>query len=171
MRGCVAGGLSGITAVGAHALAGGGQPPSATAVALLVVACTAFGAVVSTFRFDRSSILPLLSTILAGQLIGHVAVILGSPHGHHGILASVDSAMIAGHVATALVDVVLIGLAESAAVWALGLLSDLLVADDAVAEPTTPPWVASPTPTRAPHGLRLAATAVTRGPPPSRFAF
>ncbi|MFW0791128.1 hypothetical protein [Gordonia sp. CPCC 205333] len=165
VRGCVAGGLSGATSITAHGLAGGGEPPSGNSVMLLVVACAAFGAAISAVRVDRGALLPLLTTIFAGQLVGHTTLMLGTHHAHAGLVESLTPNMLAFHCATAIVDVVLIWLAESAAVWALSLLHRLVVDAGDTPLAATPMWVVASTPAQSAYGLLISCASVTRGPP------
>lgn len=163
VRGCVAGGLSGGTSIVAHGLAGGGESPSATAFTLLVLACAAFGATACTIKTDRGALAPLLAVILAGQAIGHATLMLTAHHGHLGL--GLPPGMLAFHAAAAAIDVALIRLTESAAVWALSLLRQLTVLVAGTPHADVPMWVVSPTPVHVAHGLVRASTAVTRGPP------
>ncbi|GAB20478.1 hypothetical protein GOEFS_115_01180 [Gordonia effusa NBRC 100432] len=165
VRGCVAGGLSGATSITAHGLAGGGEPPSGNSIALLVVACAAFGATVSAVKVDRGALAPLLATIFAGQAIGHTTLMLGAEHSHTGLVESLTPGMLAFHCAIAILDIALIWLAESAATWALSLLHRLIVDDVDATQTVTPMWVVSSTPTQTAYGLLIAAASVTRGPP------
>ncbi|NMO02365.1 hypothetical protein HH308_14195 [Gordonia sp. TBRC 11910] len=163
VRGCVAGGLSGGTSVVAHGL-GGGDSPSTTSLALLVVACAAFGATASSVTVARGALLPLLAVIVTGQTVGHATLLVTAHHGHVGL--GVTPTMLAFHALTAAIDVVLIRLAESAAVWAMSLLHRLVIVLGDSPQADAPMWVAVSPTIRAPHGLVLSATAVTRGPPP-----
>lgn len=163
VRGCVVGGLSGGTSIVAHGFGGSGEAPSGTAIALLVVACAAFGAAASTVKTDRHTLGPLLATIVVGQAIGHVTLIVAAHHGHLGL--GLTPAMLAFHAAVAVVDVALIRFAETAASWAMSLLRKLIVVASGSLHADSPMWVASRHPVRDPHGLVLASAAVTRGPP------
>lgn len=56
--------------------------PDANSVALLLVACAAVGALTAELRADRHATAVLIGTLAAGQLIGHLTLVLSSPHAH-----------------------------------------------------------------------------------------
>ncbi|MGX1807500.1 hypothetical protein ACWIGI_17415 [Nocardia sp. NPDC055321] len=118
LRGGSAGSISGALAVAAHGWISGAAPLESGALSLLVAASAAVGALVAGIGVLRTTRLGLVVALLGGQLLGHFAMLWGSPgsgghHSHHQ--ASVWSpAMLAAHLSAACVAAVVILGAEAA---------------------------------------------------------
>lgn len=103
LRGGLVGGCSALLAAVAHGSAGG--VPHGSAVAMLMVACAAVGAVTAACR---SVSWPSLAVGLgAGQAAGHLTLATAH-HGGHGLVPSAP--MLAAHAAAAVGLALLIGL-------------------------------------------------------------
>ncbi|MGC0365806.1 hypothetical protein ABH922_003790 [Rhodococcus sp. 27YEA15] len=108
LRGAVVGGTSGAVSIAAHAL-GGGSAPSESAMALLVLACVAVGAVVASFDTRRAPVLSSALMLAAGQTVGHATLTVASDH-HHGSLRTLP--MLTAHVLAIGVCALLVRAAE-----------------------------------------------------------
>ncbi|WP_063125662.1 hypothetical protein [Nocardia fusca] len=151
LRGCVVGTTTGILAVAAHGIAGGGYPTSAGAALLLLTALVtgaAAGSVIGgSGRLPAGPGRGTLIALAAGQFAGHWA--LTGLTGHHGTPAEPapealpGAAMIAFHLLAVVVCALAITAAERLYRCASSVLRALL-------EP--------PHPTPGPPRVRIAAT-------------
>lgn len=147
------GGTSGAVSVAAHALGGGALPAQGPAV-LLVAAAIAAGVLAAATR------LPVVATLVAGQLLGHATLTLDAGHTHLP-----GAAMLAAHAAAVAVAAVLIRGAEHGCRVALGALRRLTPRPFVAAEipaPVVRPVSYRP---RTRRVLLPAAGLATRGPP------
>lgn len=96
LRGAAVGSLSGAVGIAAHGLAGGGLPPSESALVLLLAVCAVVGATVSTLPIRDRDTLVLIAALTAGQVPGHLTLTFVDEHAH-GLELSVP--MLAAHVA------------------------------------------------------------------------
>ncbi|MFD7841467.1 hypothetical protein ACFV4K_00825 [Nocardia sp. NPDC059764] len=117
LRGGAAGSVSGALAMAAHGWISGAAPLESGPLTLLVAASAAVGAAVASVHALRSTVAGLVVALIGGQLLGHFAMMWGSPgrmhHTHHN--ASMWSpAMLAAHVTAACVAAVVILGAEAA---------------------------------------------------------
>ncbi|WP_407441292.1 hypothetical protein [Rhodococcus sp. (in: high G+C Gram-positive bacteria)] len=153
MRGGFVGGTCGVVATVAHAVAEGAYPGTTALTVLLSVAVIA-GAVAAGTRL---AVVPLL---LAGQVLGHIALSLGSGHFHLP-----GPGMLAAHLAAVLVASALIRGAERGSALALNAVRRIAAIHGLSSS--------LPVPAALPVGYRPAmrrmqvfATGVsTRGPP------
>ncbi|MGW6336011.1 hypothetical protein [Nocardia rhamnosiphila] len=151
LRGCVVGATTGILAIAAHGVAGGGYPTSAGAALLLLTALVtgaAAGSVIGgSGRWRAGPGRSTLVALAAGQFAGHWA--LTGLTGHHGSPVETASealpgaAMIAFHLLAVVVCALAITAAERLYRCASSVLRTLL-------EP--------PRPTPGPARVRIAAT-------------
>lgn len=147
------GGTSGVVATVAHALAAGRYPGTTALTVLLCVAVIAGVLAAST----RVAIVPLL---LVGQVLGHVALSLGSGHLHIP-----DAGMLVAHLAAVFAAAVLIRGAERGSAVALNAVRRATSVPGPVPSPPTPAALpVDPGPERRrtqvfPEGVS------TRGPP------
>ncbi|WP_433491401.1 hypothetical protein [Nocardia grenadensis] len=151
LRGCVVGATTGILAVAAHGIAGGGYPTSAGAALLLLTALmtgAAAGSVIGVSGRSRAG--PGRNTLIAlaaGQFAGHWA--LTGRTGHHGTSVETAPATVSGvgMAAFHLFAVALCALAITAAERLYRCASSVL---RALLEP--------PCPTPGPPRVRITAT-------------
>ncbi|MEV0671498.1 hypothetical protein [Mycobacterium sp. NPDC050441] len=111
LRGGLVGVCSALTATVAHTAAGGMAPTGSPLIVLLLL-CTALGAAVGGLnpqtRPAKAGL--LIASLVAGQLLGHVALAMSGGH-HHA--ASLSTAPMVGlHAAAAVGLGLVIGLAE-----------------------------------------------------------
>ncbi|WP_280405028.1 hypothetical protein, partial [Nocardia brasiliensis] len=100
VRGASAGATSGTISVAAHGWASGGMPPSGTTLTLLVGTAALIGALVAGLAPLRDTATGLVAALVAGQLLGHLTMGLGSGHLHHGD-AQLTPAMLTAHILAA----------------------------------------------------------------------
>ncbi|MFZ2172718.1 MAG: hypothetical protein WAW17_01525 [Rhodococcus sp. (in: high G+C Gram-positive bacteria)] len=157
-RGGAVGALSAGLTVAAHGVGGGGFPEAA-ALTLLVVTCAGVGAITASLPARWSGPLALLGALAAGQLAGHVALIL-TTHVHSTFPAI---SMSAAHAAATALCALLVATAErlygsTLHVWR--------VVSRAVPTPITlVPSLPVPTRHHAPLDALLRASISRRGPP------
>ncbi|MBF6163411.1 hypothetical protein IU486_01310 [Streptomyces gardneri] len=113
VRGGSAGAISGAISVAAHGWASGGMLPDTTALALLGAASAVIGALVAGAAPLRDTSAGLVAALVAGQLLGHFTMGIGSGHLHHGD-AQLTPAMITAHVFAACAAAIVIRGAEAA---------------------------------------------------------
>lgn len=164
MRGASAGANSGTISVAAHGWASGGLPPSGTTLTLLVGTAALIGALVAGFAPLRDTATGLVAALVAGQLLGHLTMGLGSGHLHHGD-AQLSPAMLCAHGLAACAAAAVIRGAEAAYRAGTAVLRRVLPLPRAL------PFLPDPVPLRTSHRDRVilrifAAHALrTRGPP------
>jgi len=163
LRGALVGATSGAVGIAAHAISGGGLPPTESSVVLLLMVCAAFGAAVASWNVVRLPIVALTVTLAAGQLIGHATLALAAEHSH-GL--QLTGAMAGGHAAAIAVSAALILGAERA--YAVGV-STLLQALPILVAPTCADTYAVPSlpayRAKVARWLLVSAGTGTRGPP------
>ncbi|MBB5912058.1 hypothetical protein BJY24_000925 [Nocardia transvalensis] len=164
VRGASAGAVSGALSIAAHGWASGGMSLDTTTAALLVVACTAVGALVAGVGPLRHTLAGLAGALVGGQLLGHAVLSFGMAGMHHG--ESVWSpAMLLAHIVAAVCAALVIRAAEAAYRVVTGILARALPAL------LRSPAVAGPPLLRTTHRSRVilrvfaADTFRTRGPP------
>ncbi|EME23345.1 hypothetical protein G419_02595 [Rhodococcus triatomae BKS 15-14] len=162
MRGGFVGSLSGALTVAAHGI-GGGMAPSQSSVVLLVLACSAVGALVSATRARRHDLLFLVGALAAGQALGHATLSVGAG-AHHGL--QLGPAMLAAHAVAAVVTAVLVRAGGRGCQLAVASLRSILPTPFApVPAPALP---ARPVPAarrQLRRWLLVGARLGTRGPP------
>ncbi|MGQ4614420.1 hypothetical protein [Nocardia sp. R7R-8] len=164
VRGGSAGAISGAISVAAHGWASGGMLPDTTALALLAAASAVIGALVAGLAPLRETSSGLVAALVAGQLLGHLAMGITSGHLQHAD-AQLTPAMLAAHLCAAVVAAVVIRGAEAAYRIGTAVLHRVLPLRH------TPPVVAKHVPLRTAHRDRVvlrvfAAEALrTRAPP------
>ncbi|MEV0945572.1 hypothetical protein [Rhodococcus sp. NPDC049939] len=163
VRGAAVGSFSGAVSIAAHGMAGGGTPPSESAVVLLLAVCAAVGTAVASVQARERDWLFLAAALATGQLIGHATLGLTSAHAH-GL--GLSSPMMAAHAAAIAISAALVRGAERACLRALASMTRILLTVLAPLRVDTGTW--SPIPVfRAKLSLWLlvSAAAGTRGPP------
>ncbi|MFC9894139.1 hypothetical protein ACFVMC_10640 [Nocardia sp. NPDC127579] len=164
VRGAAAGSISGAIALAAHGWASGAMPPEGSTLMLLAAAAAVIGALVAGLAPLRDSAGGLIGALVAGQLLGHVTMGLGSGHVQHGD-AQLTPAMLAAHIVAAVVAAFVIRGAEAA--YRIGTAALARVVPARYRAPAIP----APAPLRTRHRdhviLRVLAaeTLRTRGPP------
>ncbi|MEV6770237.1 hypothetical protein AB0N05_16605 [Nocardia sp. NPDC051030] len=117
LRGGAAGLLSGALAVAAHGWISGAAPLESGPLTLLVLASAAVGALVTGVGALRTTWLGLVLALVCGQMLGHFAMMWGSPgssHHHHHHASMWSPAMLAAHITAAVAAAVVILGAEAA---------------------------------------------------------
>ena len=161
VRGAAVGSLSGAISIAAHGMAGGGMPPSQSAVVL--AACAGVGAAVTAIgERDRNSMV-LLAALTAGQVIGHTTLTVAGGH-PHGL--GLSASMIVAHLAAIAVSAAAVRGAEHACLRVLAALTRVVLVIFTPAPVENAVWSATPI-YRAKLSLWLlvSAAAGTRGPP------
>ncbi|MGK8523733.1 hypothetical protein ACRS6B_20315 [Nocardia asteroides] len=164
VRGGSAGAISGAVSVAAHGWVSGGVLPGTTALALLAAASAVIGALVAGAAPLRDTSIGLVAALVAGQLLGHFTMGIGSGHLHHGD-AQLTPTMVTAHVVAACAAAVVIRGAEAAYRVGTAVLYRVLPLRH------IPPVVAVRAPLRTTHRDRVvlrvfAAEALrTRAPP------
>lgn len=163
LRGGAVGIVTAAVAVAAHGMAGGGYPNS-SALALLITVSIGVGAMTA---LPRRSTVVLLPSLMAGQVVAHIALSLSGEMHHHSMLPG--AAMIGFHAAAAVVA----GTAITAAERLYGPITSIVRAVLALLTPL-PDGSASGrvhgSVTMAPvHGTYLDSVISRRGPPVSRI--
>lgn len=161
VRGVAVGAVSTTLAVAAHAT-GGGMPPDAPSLLVLLGLGTVLGAASGTVAWLRSARLGLLGLLGAGQLAAHLLLEVSAMHAH----VPPSPTMVLAHAGAVVVAAVLVGLAERvgpACAAALAralpvLLAPLVVRPRAASLPAP---VASP----AIRQLLVTTSLARRGPP------
>ncbi|MFE3697677.1 hypothetical protein ACFXO7_07360 [Nocardia tengchongensis] len=168
LRGGGAGSVSGALAMAAHGWISGASPLESGPLTLLVAASAAVGAAVAGVHALRATALGLVVALTGGQLLGHFAMMWGSPgsmhHMHHS--ASMWSpAMLAAHIVAACAAAVVILGAEAAYRIGTMVLARVLPLPIALPVLSGPPLL--PIAHRDLVVLRIFAADVfrTRGPP------
>ncbi len=152
----------------AHGFISGAAPLESGPLTLLVLASATIGALVTGVGVLRTTWLGLVTALVCGQLLGHFAMMWGSPgssHMHHHQASMWSPAMLAAHITAAVVAAVMILGAEAAYRIGTTVLSWALPALIALPVRSGPP--ALPIRHRDRVVLRVfAADALhTRGPP------
>ncbi len=168
LRGAAAGSVSGALAVAAHGWISGAAPLESGPLTLLVAASAAVGAVVASVHTLRTTALGLVVALIGGQLLGHFAMMWGSPgsmHHQHHTASMWSPAMLAAHLVAACAAAVVILGAEAAYRIGTTVLAWALPRPIALPVLTGPPLL--PIPHRDLVVLRIFAADVfrTRGPP------
>ncbi|MBB2991462.1 hypothetical protein FHR72_002947 [Mycolicibacterium iranicum] len=103
VRGALVGVSSAATTTGAHA-AGGGGLPTGTALVLTLLLCATVGALIGSLRLTgrRTAWAATAAALGVAQFAGHAALTVAGHH-HHGVDLAPGPAMIAAHVAAAIV--------------------------------------------------------------------
>ncbi|WP_084510687.1 hypothetical protein [Nocardia lijiangensis] len=164
LRGGSAGAISGTVSIAAHGWASGGMAPDSTTLALLTAASAVVGALVAGLAPLRDTAAGLITALVGGQLLGHVAMGFSSGHLHHGD-AQLTPQMLAAHIVAACVAAVVIRGAEAAYRIGTAILARVLPVRHRV------PVIPDPAPLRTTHRDRVilrilaAETLRTRGPP------
>lgn len=115
LRGASASLVSGTLSVAAHGWASGGAAPDGSAITLLVATAAITGALVADLAPLRNGRVGLVAALVAGQLLGHLGMSLGSGPGHqHHDDEHLTAGMVAGHLVAALFAAVIIHCAEFA---------------------------------------------------------
>ncbi|MFJ4652054.1 hypothetical protein ACIP5Y_12370 [Nocardia sp. NPDC088792] len=168
LRGGSAGSVSGALAVAAHGWISGTEPLHAGSLMLLVASSAAVGGSVAAVGALRTSRIGLVAALLGGQLLGHFAMMWGSPGMSHDPQHSTSMwspAMLGAHLVAACAAAVVILGAEVAYRICTTVLARVLPAPVSLPIPPGPPKLAIT------HGdrviLRVFAADVcrTRGPP------
>ncbi|MFD6674588.1 hypothetical protein ACFWDA_09470 [Rhodococcus zopfii] len=164
VRGGFVGAVSGAVSIAAHGMAGGGAPPGDGAV-LLLAACVAIGAIVSSLPAAAHRRGALLAALTAGQLVGHLTLTMAGEHTHW---LSMSAPMLAAHLAAIAVSAVLIRGAERGCHAAIAAVTRLVLAVLSSPPAEAPLWTSTPVhrATLSPW-LLAGATAGVRGPPVS----
>ncbi|WP_198163356.1 hypothetical protein [Rhodococcus sp. WMMA185] len=163
VRGAAVGSFSGAVSIAAHGIAGGGMPPSESAVVLLLAVCAAMGAAVSSVAVRDRDWLFLVASLAAGQLMGHATLGLTGDHAHG---FGLSFPMMAAHATAIAISAALVRGAERACLRALAAMSRILLTVPTPLRVDTGTWSATPV-YRAKLSLWLlvSAAAGTRGPP------
>lgn len=163
VRGAAVGSVSGAVSIAAHGVAGGGMPPSQSAVVLLLAACAGVGAAVAAVTVRDRNWLFLLAALTAGQVVGHTTLTVVDDHAH-GL--ELSPAMIAAHLAAVAVSAAVVRAVEGACLHVLGAFTRVMLVLVSVPPAQTVVWSATPV-YRATLSLWLLAGAAagTRGPP------
>src|SRR5690606_40171557 len=82
VRGAAVGSVSGAVSIAAYGVAGGGMPPSQSAVVLLLAACAGVGAAVAAVTVRDRNWVFLLAALTAGQVVGHTTLTVVDDHAH-----------------------------------------------------------------------------------------
>ncbi|MBP2455353.1 hypothetical protein [Mycolicibacterium lutetiense] len=111
LRGGLVGACSALTATVAHTAAGGTAPTSSPLIVLLLL-CAALGAAVGGLNPQARSAKTglLIAALVAGQLLGHVALAMSG--GHHHAASLFTAPMVGLHAAAAVGLGLMIGVAE-----------------------------------------------------------
>ncbi|GAB08867.1 hypothetical protein GOARA_021_01040 [Gordonia araii NBRC 100433] len=160
VRGVSVGGVAGLTAVAGHSLAMPGETPGVGTFVFLLAVCAVIGATVTALpRVNGTG--ALLAILGTSQLVGHLAMSVGTTHGLHLPSAT----MLAAHALAIAGGALLVAAADRATRRALGLLHRLLRAEFLPPLPAARPW--TPIVSDEPLIARLAAANrhVRRGPP------
>ncbi|KIA63810.1 hypothetical protein FG87_17065 [Nocardia vulneris] len=164
VRGASAGAISGTISVAAHGWASGGMPPSGTTLTLLAGTAALIGALVAGLAPLRDTATGLVAALVAGQLLGHLTMGLGSGHLHHGD-AQLTPAMLTAHILAAVVAAAVIRGAETAYRAGTAVLRRVLPPR------RVRPFLPEPAPLRTTHRDRVilrifaAESLRTRAPP------
>ncbi|MFR9751305.1 hypothetical protein ACL02S_09735 [Nocardia sp. 004] len=164
LRGGSAGAISAAVSVAAHGWTTGGKLPDTTALSLLATASIVTGVIVAGRGAERRSSGGLIAVLLAGQLLGHLAMGFSSGHLHHGDL-QLSPTMLIAHLFATIVAAIAIRGAENAYRIGTAVLARVLPARH------TPPVAAHHVPLRTTYRdraiLRVLATESlrTRAPP------
>lgn len=132
-RGLIVGTLAAVTAVGGHLLVMPTHAPSIGALAFLAGVATVLGAFAGGHP-PRSW--QLVGVLAASQLLGHLALSIGTAHG----LAAPSPTMIAAHCAALGVGLLLVDLGDRAVRHALAALHRLAHIASTPLPATAPTW-------------------------------
>jgi len=165
VRGAAVASVSGAVSIAAHGMAGGGMPPSQSAVVLLLAACAGVGAAVAAFDVRDRNRTFLLAALTAGQVVGHTTLTVVDDHAHD---LGLSSAMFATHLAAVAVSAALVRAVEGACLHVLAAFTRVLLVLVSVPPVQTVVWSATPIHRATLSLWLLAGTAAgTRGPPTS----
>ncbi len=137
------------------------MPPDHTAIALLIAACTATGALSGSLR-TRHGIAEVMVMLVFGQALGHTALSV-SEHGHEH---SATALMLVAHLVAVLVGALLIHGVELAMRYILASMRGVLLALDPVLpvpDGLIRPVVRTTVPRRLP--ILVSSGIGRRGPP------
>ncbi|GAA4484719.1 hypothetical protein GCM10023094_38440 [Rhodococcus olei] len=166
LRGGAVGALTAALAVAGHGIGGGGYPTSA-ALTLLVLCCGGVGALAGGLAVSpRGSRAALVSTLIAGQVVGHFALSTTLPH-QHAEVGTRGLSMLASHAAATAVCAALILAAEKLYGPVTRALRVVLHAPSPVVTATAAlPFTSAPDP----HRRRVLDHILSRRGPPAAYA-
>ncbi|MFZ2177678.1 MAG: hypothetical protein WAW17_27355 [Rhodococcus sp. (in: high G+C Gram-positive bacteria)] len=163
VRGTFVGAVSAVVSAVAHAIGHGGSLPDESAVVMLVIVCAALGAAVSAVPVRARESLFLLSTLAAGQVIGHATLMIASDHATGFRPGPV---MIAAHIAAIGAAALLIRGAERACGLAVATVRRAVLLVSASPRVEIRGWSSTPLyRARLNLWLLISAASGTRAPP------